>query len=121
MDESSGNIYKQLYIQDRTGAIQVRLASSSDFKVGDSVRIALNGAYLSDYAGVIQLDSIDPTTDIIKQSSNNVKNPEVKTFAEITLADEGRLVKLENVQFQNSQLGTTFADAINESSENRLI
>jgi len=121
MDESSGNIYKQLYIQDHTGAIQVRLASSSDFKVGDSVRIALNGAYLSDYAGVIQLDSIDPTTDIIKQSANNVKNPEVKTFADITLADEGRLVKLENVQFQNSQLGTTFADAINQSSENRLI
>jgi hypothetical protein len=121
MDESSGNIYKQLYIQDHTGAIQVRLASSSDFKVGDSVRIALNGAYLSDYAGVIQLDSIDPTSDIIKQSSGNVKNPEVKTFAEITLADEGRLVKLENVQFQNSQLGTTFADAINQSSENRLI
>ncbi len=53
MDESSGNIYKQLYIQDHTGAIQVRLTSSSDFRVGDSVRIALNGAYLSDYAGVI--------------------------------------------------------------------
>jgi hypothetical protein len=121
MDESSGNIYKQLYIQDQTGAIQVRLASSSDFKVGDSVRIALKGAYLSDYAGVIQLDSIDPTTDIIKQSANNVKNPEIKTFAEITLADEGRLVKLENVQFQYSQLGTTFADAVNQSSENRLI
>lgn len=121
MDESSGNIYKQLYIQDHTAAIQVRLSSSSDFKVGDSVRIALKGAYLSDYAGVIQLDSIDPATDIIKQSSGNVKAPETKTIGEITLEDEGRLIKIENVQFQYSELINTFADAVNQSSENRML
>lgn len=121
MDESSGNIYKQLYIQDHTGAIQVRLSASSDFKVGDSVRIALNGAYLSDYAGVIQLDSIDPTTDIIKQSAGNTFNPEIKTMDQITLEDEGRLVKLENVQFQYAELTNTYADAIGQSSENRML
>lgn len=121
MDESSGNIYKQLYIQDHTGAIQVRLSASSDFKVGDSVRIALKGAYLSEYAGVIQLDSIDPTTDVIKQSAGNTFNPTVKTIDQITLEDEGKLIKLENVQFQYSELSNTFADAVNQSSQNRMI
>lgn len=121
MDESSGNIYKQLYIQDHTAAIQMRLTTSSDFKVGDSVRVHLQGAYLSEYAGVIQLDSIDPTKDIILQSSNNPFNPTTKTLTEITLADEGKLVKIDDVQFQFSELGNTYADAINQSSENRLI
>lgn len=121
MDESSGNIYKQLYIQDHTAAIQVRLSTSSDFKVGDSVRIALQGAYLSEYAGVIQLDSIDPDTDIIKQSSGNTFAPAVKQVSEITLEDEGKLIKLENVQFQLSQLGLTYADAVNQSSQNRTL
>ena len=121
MDESSGNIYKQLYVQDHTAAIQVRLSASSDFKVGDSLRIDLNGAYLSEYAGVIQLDSIDPAKDIFRQSTGNVMNPEVKTIDQITLADEGRLIKLENVQFQYSELSNTFADAPNQSSKNRMI
>ncbi|MBL7897138.1 MAG: choice-of-anchor J domain-containing protein [Crocinitomicaceae bacterium] len=121
MDESSGNIYKQLYVQDHTAGINVRLTSSSDFQAGDSVRISLKGAYLSDYAGVIQLDSIDPEKAIIKQSSDNVFSPAVKTIPEITLEDEGKLVKIENVQFQYTELSNTFADAVNQSSENRLI
>lgn len=121
MDESNGNIYKQLYVQDQTGAINVRLTASCDFKVGDSIRIALNGATLSEYAGVIQLDQINPDKAIIKQSSENVFLPAVKTIDEITLEDEAKLIKLENVQFQYSELANTFADAPNQSSENRMI
>lgn len=121
MDESSGNIYKQLYIQDHTAAIQVRLLSSSDFRVGDSVRISLNGAYLSDYAGVIQLDSIDPTKQIILQSKNNIVSPQTIALTDIALTDEAKLVKLENVQFQAAELLNTYADAVNQSSENRML
>lgn len=121
MDESDGNIYKQLYVQDHTAGINVRLTASSDFKAGDSVRIALKGAYLSDYAGVIQLDSIDPEKAIIKQSSDNIFAPAVKTIPEISLEDEGKLIKIENVQFQYTELSNTYADAVNQSSENRLI
>jgi len=121
MDESSGNIYKNLYIQDHTAGINIRLTSSSDFQVGDSIRISLNGALLSEYSGVIQLDSIDPTKMIVKQSSNNEFLPTVKTVDQITLADEAMLIKLENVQFMTSELSFTFADAPNQSSENRII
>jgi len=121
MDESSGNIYKNLYIQDHTAGINIRLTSSSDFQVGDSIRISLNGALLSEYSGVIQLDLIDPTKMIVKQSSNNEFLPTVKTVDQITLADEAMLIKLENVQFMTSELSFTFADAPNQSSENRII
>lgn len=132
MDESSGNIYKNLYIQDHTGGIQVRLTASSDFAVGDSLRIDLSGAYLSEYNGTIQLDSIDPDIHIIRQSQGHPIAPSVMTMEEIidiaTDVDptkfsdlEGTLVKITDVQFTNAELTTTYADAINQASVNRIL
>ena len=130
MDESNGNIYKNLYVQDHTGGIQVRLTASSDFAVGDSVRINLFGAYLSEYNGVIQLDSIDPKTDIIKQSSGHPITPRTMTVEEVLNAAsveadfvdlEGTLIKIIGVQFLASELNTTYADAINQASLNKTL
>ena len=121
MDESEGNIYKNLYIQDHTAGINMRLTGSSDFAVGDSVRVSLIGGYLSEYSGVIQLDSIDPDVMIVRQSIENVMDPVVKTISEITLADEGLLIKIENVQFSSVELANSYADQLNQSSENRII
>lgn len=121
MDESQGNIYKNLYVQDHTAGINVRLTSGSSFAVGDSVRIALIGAVLSEYSGVIQLDSIDPDTDIILQSSGHDLIPESVNLSDITLEDEGKLIKLFAVQFTQNELINTYADAANQSSESRYI
>lgn len=121
MDESSGNIYKNLYVQDHTAGINLRMTKSSDFRVGDSLRIALKGAVLSVYSGVIQLDSINPDTQIIKQSSGNNPTPIVKALNEITLDDEAKLIRIENVQFMAPELSFTFADAVNQSSKNRML
>ena len=121
MDESDGNLYKNLYMQDHTAAIQIRMTSTSDFAVGDSVRISLHGAYLSEYGGVIQLDNIDPDLMMVKISSGNDIVPEVKTVSEITFADEGKLILIPNVQFTGSELMNTYADHINQSSENRIL
>lgn len=132
MDESEGNIYKNLYIQDHTAGIQVRLTTSSDYAVGDSVRISLAGAYLSEYAGVIQLDSINPDEMIIKQSANHPLTPQVVDIPELdsiftyqidefTSNYEGKLVKLENVQVTFADVGKTWADAYNQASQNIIL
>ncbi len=42
-DESSGNIYKNSYVQDSTGAINLRLINPGGLYVGDSIRIYLKG------------------------------------------------------------------------------
>jgi hypothetical protein len=129
MDEAEGNIYKNLYIEDHTAAIQVRLTSSSDFAVGDSIRFSLAGAYLSEYAGVIQLDSIDPETMMVKQSAGHPLTPTVVTISELdsvftndiqnfTDNYEGKLIQLNNVQVTFADLSKTWADAFNQSSEN---
>jgi hypothetical protein len=121
MDESSGNIYKNLYVQDVTAGINIRLTEGSDFAEGDSVRISLIGALLSEYNGVIQLDQIDPTTAIIRQSGGNQMTPATRTIAELTVDDEALLIQLNNVQFTAGELANSYADGINQASENRII
>ncbi len=132
MDEGNGNIYKNIYFQDHTGAINVRFTSGTDLVQGDSIRIALNGVTLNNFNGVYQLDGVEEETNAIVQSSGNELSPAlvtidmVQTEYDAFLAGEiskfqyqSKLVKFENVQFRVSELSQTYADAINQSSENR--
>ncbi|MBN4072956.1 choice-of-anchor J domain-containing protein [Crocinitomix catalasitica] len=121
MDESDGNIYKNVYMQDMTGGINMRLLSGGGLYVGDSVRVYLKGCFLSEYNGVLQLDSVDVDNNIVKQSTANSFEPEITTIDMITTAKESELIKLQNVQFINPDLGTTFADAVGLQSENKLL
>ncbi|MCH2233908.1 MAG: DUF5689 domain-containing protein [Crocinitomicaceae bacterium] len=121
MDEVEGNIYKNLYVQDATGPANIRLTSSSDYKVGDSLRISLFGVEISDYNGVFQINNVDPDKNIVKQASGKEILPTPMSFAHISAADEGKLIIIENVQFTYDQLGNTYADAITQSSENRYL
>ena len=43
MDEGDGNIYKNFFLQDATGAINVRTNTGGGIYLGDSVRIYLKG------------------------------------------------------------------------------
>jgi len=121
MDESSGNIYKNLYIQDHTGSVNVRMTSSSDYSVGDSLRVSLIGTTVSTYNGVVQLDNVDPDIALVRRSSGNEITPVSKEISDISVYDEGMLVQLNNVQFTASELANTYADGLNQSSENRII
>lgn len=121
MDETDGNIYKSVYFQDHTGAINVRLLSGGGLYQGDSIRIALNGCYLNQFNGVLQLDSIDADIHVIKQSVNNYFAPDVTTIDQITTAKESELVQLNDVQWVAWQLDCTYADKPNLESADRLL
>ena len=114
MDENDGNIYKSIYLQDHTSAINVRLKSGGGLYQGDSVRIALNGCYLNQFSGVMQLDSVDTDWNVVKQSSANPFAAEVTTIDQITTAKESELVQFNNVQFVKWQLNDTYADKVNQ-------
>lgn len=52
--DASGNIYKALYIQDETGAIQLSINANSmynSYRVGQEVVINVSGLYVGKYAG----------------------------------------------------------------------
>lgn len=122
MDEQSGNIYKEAYIQDETGAINLRLLSSGGLYQGDSVRVFLKGTVLSTYNQMMQLDSVDVDNNIIKQATKKDRQPDVYTdISQVTTGQQAKLIKIENVQFVASELGNTYADGINLMSQSRTL
>lgn len=126
-DEKSGNLYKNVFIQDSTGAINMRLLNSGGLYQGDSIRIYLKGTILSKYNGVLQLDSVDVDKNVTKLQTLVSVTPQTVTIDQIlndTLPHrqlQSKLVKLENVVFKCSEFGKTFADKTNLISENRYI
>lgn len=120
MGEQSGNFYKQVVFEDVTGGIMLEFLGSTSLNVGDSIQVNLKGARVYNYNNLPQIDSLDITKNVLKISAGNdfspveVSIPELKTFSYT-----GRVVKLNEVQFTNSELGKTFADADALVTENR--
>jgi hypothetical protein len=88
MDENDGNIYKNIYMQDHTGAVNVRMLNGGGLYQGDSIRIYLKGTILSKYNGVLQIDSVDVDRNVVKLSTNNTFAPEVTTIDLVTYLKE---------------------------------
>ncbi|MBX3164968.1 MAG: choice-of-anchor J domain-containing protein [Bacteroidetes bacterium] len=128
-DETSGNLYKTIYVQDSTGAIAIKLNYGSNGRlfIGDNIRINLKGTTLNDYGSVIQLDSVDMDKHIIKQSSGNVVTPLTVSIDDIiansaaTNTLQSRLVKLENVEFTEADRNIPYADAIGKATKERTL
>lgn len=120
-DEQNGNLYKNVYVQDHTGAIQLRLLSSGGLYQGDSVRIFLPGTVMSMYSGMLQLDSVDVDNNIVKQATQVIKAPTLVSISQITPAMQGMLIRLDSVEFSTNDLGRTFANAVTQQTENRTL
>jgi hypothetical protein len=125
MDEKSGNIYKNAFLQDPTGAVNLRFLSSSALYEGDSIRLYLKGAVLGRYRGMFQVDSLHADSSVIKQATNRHITPQIATIPEIKslLSDyyQSRLVKIENVQFIPSDTAKVWADAVGLNYINRTL
>lgn len=60
-DDREGNFYKSLFIEDSTGAIELKLNRNglyNEYKRGQKIRVLCNGTYLGDYGDQLQLGSI---------------------------------------------------------------
>ena len=122
MAEESGNIYKNVYVQDGEKGIDLHLLTSGGLYQGDSIRIYLKGLVLDNYKGIMQLDSVDVDNNIVKQATDvEVKPIVVTSLSQLNDNMLCKLVKLENVQFLFSDTNKTFADAVNRVSENRTL
>src|SRR3954471_15998796 len=65
-DETSGNLFKELYVKDATGALHIKLVNSGGLFIGDSIRINLKDITLNENNKLIQLDSVDTEKSIVK-------------------------------------------------------
>lgn len=142
-NDKSGNIYKEIYIRDASGAIAVELASTglyANFPVGRRVFIKLKGMCLSDTKNMIQLglklySNGTPSLSAVPAPliSNYIIGGSLGHFAEaapkpVTAADlglssnpmqtplVGDLVKLSDYEFQLSDTKRSYADTSNNKS-----
>ncbi|PCJ27700.1 MAG: hypothetical protein COA97_03540 [Flavobacteriales bacterium] len=124
-DESTGNIYKELFIQDEANAIKLGLTSSSNYFIGDRIRVAIKGATITNDNSMLIIDNIDPDASIVKQESSMDLTPEIVTISDIqTLFGDfsvyqAKLVQINNVEFPCYEVCNTWANSITQSDENR--
>lgn len=121
-DESNGNLYKQVYVQDGSTAMQLVFTEGSNFKVGDSIRIYLKGKTVYNYNGIMQIRTIQPDSNVVVLANHRYIEPVSVSISNVLSGQyTGRLVRLENVEFQEFDLGETFADKENLLTLNRTL
>ena len=130
-DEASGNLYKQVYIRDNSGAFAATgyygaisihfLHSTQGFlNVGDSIAINLNGGSLNKSSGgSLEIDSIEAKNNVLHIKSGLsvppltiTALPQLNTYINTTgggFIYDGHLVQLSNVEFVAPNVGTTYA------------
>jgi hypothetical protein len=111
MGEQTGNLYKEIYIQDGNSArMKLALTSSSNLLDGDSIRIALKGTTLRINDGSLVLDSVNPFNNIIKVATEKFITPLSVNIADLTLeAHKNRLIRVTNCEFSRSAALSTYA------------
>lgn len=117
-DQSTGNFYKEAFIQDPTGGIKLRFTNSTSLSIGDSIRVQLKGGTLTSYKGMLSVDNLDPDESNVIIKNNVTVTPIVKTLDQVTGALQGQFIQINDVEFSASDLGTTWADPVNKSSVN---
>ena len=93
-DETTGNLYKESYIQDETGALYLRFNSSSGLYIGDSIRVNLKDAIVLKYNQMLQFDSLDADNSIMKIATQQFRTPELVSFSDLLSDIEGYQGKL---------------------------
>jgi hypothetical protein len=122
-DETDGNFYKNVYAQDSTGGICLRLLNSGGLYIGDKIRVYLPGTVLSPYNGLMQLDSVNVDNNTVKWATQVAVQPLVLGINDLDPVEhQSMLVRLDSVEFVASEaVSSTWADAVNNESVNRTL
>ena len=98
---------KGMYVQDETGALQLRLSADHTYAFGTKLQIDLTGTTLGQYGGAVQVEV--NASNITEVSTGNTVEPKTVAMADF-LANkfEGQYVALEGVQVAESDLTKTW-------------
>ncbi|MCL2510970.1 MAG: DUF5689 domain-containing protein [Bacteroidales bacterium] len=117
MDESQGNIYKQLYVQDSTDAILLVFNAPTNLKVGDSVRIDLNGTTVEINRDAYQISTLSASKNISILARKRFIEPEPVTLEQINSGQFNlKLVKVDGVEFIREEKEVVWGDYITYST-----
>lgn len=124
-NDESGNLYKQLFIEDETGAIEFKVDVTglyADFPVGTKIRINCKDLYLGTYGGVLQLggnyngaigrlSAAEFYQKVFIISCGNPISVVSTSLSELNSSMIGRVITLSGMQFTDSELGKTYAES----------
>ncbi len=139
-DDRSGNFFRSLIIQDETGGIAILLDDVelwNKYFIGKRLFINLSQLWISDFNGLPQI-GFTPFDDdgqmtlgripavlieeiVMGGTFNNTIEPQVLTISQLSNVALNTLVKIEDLQFIQSSLNTTLADADNLISVNHVV
>ncbi|OIR02967.1 hypothetical protein GALL_149670 [mine drainage metagenome] len=141
-DDKSGNLYKQICVQDSTAGITVNLGGNNlyvDYPVGRQVFIKCKGLWLSDNNRMIELGMIDSTMPaspslssipstlldsfLVKGNFGNTVSPKLISINQLNDSIQSMLIQIkDSVQFVASDTALTYADvSAAKASVNRTI
>ena len=135
-NDSSGNFYKKIIVQDETAGIEILIDGRDlygKYAVGRKVFVKANNLVLGDDHGVIQLGALvsegsliaipfKEVGDIVVGGSlnNQVIAKEMK-IGQFSDDDISSLIKFTDVQFANGEIGAKFADGTAHVDVNRVL
>lgn len=130
-DDSEGNLYKTCYIEDETGGLELKFAMgnlSTLFPQGSKVVLLAQGLTLGKYGDQVGLGyrSLEAKYETAflpeKLVQGHLKfvalgeiQPKKVSLKDINKSMAGMLIKLDDVQFKETELGQTYADPINKN------
>lgn len=133
--DQSGNIYRYFYIQDETGAIEIKIGKGSvynEYHLGQWIYVKLDGLTLGAYEGMLQIGLDDPTGEyettyidlqrlidlhIFKGKMDTPVKPLVIGESELHLASNmDRLVTLKGLQYANEAFALLYPDPYGDKS-----
>ena len=139
--DQAGNIYRFFYIQDETGAIEIKIGKTNvhnDYRVGQWVFVKLNGLTIGSYEGMLQVGLDDPSGEyetsyidlqrlidlhIIRGKMDTPVQPAVLDESELYLKENmDRLVTLNGLQYGNEVFALIYPDPMGDkkSTANRV-
>ncbi len=135
-NDATDNFYKTIVIQDSTGGISVRLDGfglATDYPIGQRLFIRLNGLWLGEYGGMLQLggsvDYTDPSFPeiipipaplfskyILVGNREAVPAPIKVRFEQLKDSVQSRLVQIDSIELVAADTAKSFGDAINKAT-----
>ncbi len=136
-DDRSGNFFKSLVLQDETAGIDIqieRVGLSDDYPIGRRVFIKVKGLWLASNNGIVQLGAQVNASGVVQRIPDSLRSQyffrgrrnqgttaRTVRISDLNTAMISTLIRLENVQFPDADLGTTLADAANRQAKNLTI
>jgi hypothetical protein len=140
-NDATDNFYKTIVIQDSTAAITIRMDGfglSADFPLGKRIFVRLNGLWLGEYGGMLQLGGAVDRTDpaypellpiptplfakcFIHGSKEKIPEPLLVHFDELKNTMQSRLITIDSVELVPGDTAKPFADIVNKATVNHTL